>query len=98
MFSTPYSPDLYDRQNYERRAEGWVATKGLDEYEQPYRGPGNVLTIEIGLKGSGHLFCGRAAQRDERGLLIFENIVAGLTARFLAVLGSLYAAGRYLGQ
>jgi hypothetical protein len=97
VFSTPFSPDLYDLHNYERSAEGWVASKGLDENEQPYRGPGNVLTFEISLKGGGHLFCGRAAQRDERGLLIFENIVAGLSTRFLAVLGGLYAAGGYLG-
>jgi hypothetical protein len=97
VFSTPLSPDLHDRNNYERSADGWVTSQGLDENERPYRGPGNVLTFEISLEGSGHLFCGRAAQRDERGLLIFEAIVAGLTTRFLAVLGGLYAAGGYLG-
>jgi hypothetical protein len=57
-----------------------------------------VLDVEIGLDGSGRLFCGRAAEEAQRGeFLLFEDLVAGLTTRFLHVLGGLYAAGAYLG-
>ena len=56
-----------------------------------------VLDFEIGLDGSGSLFCGRAAERREDQLLIIEVVVAGLTARFLAVMGALYAEGDYVG-
>lgn len=31
-------------------------------------------------------------------LLIFDGLIAGLTARFLAILGGLYIAGGYVGQ
>lgn len=55
------------------------------------------MDLEVGLDGSGRLFCGRAAHRYEDGLLIFEPLVAGLTAKFLAVMGGLYEAGGYLG-
>jgi hypothetical protein len=43
------------------------------------------------------MFCGRAAHRYQDRLLIFESLVAGLTAKFLAVMGGLYNAGGYLG-
>jgi hypothetical protein len=90
-----YSPDLADNNPFELRADGWVTRRGLDE---DWSTQGRVLEFEIGLVGSARLFCGRAAQRTERGqLLLFENLVAGFTARFMSVLGSLYAAGAYLG-
>lgn len=93
-----YSPDLADSNPLERRADGWATGQGLGADWQNFRNPGNVLDVEIGLDGSGRLFCGRAAQRTERGdLLLIENLVAGLTTRFLHVLGGLYAAGGYLG-
>lgn len=53
--------------------------------------------MEIGLDGSGRLFCGRAADKNRNRLLIIDVLVAGLTARFLALMGGLYAAGGYLG-
>lgn len=98
VYSTSFSPDLSLSKSYERRADGWVASQGFEE--GLWRGvvdPGHVLDFEIGLDGHGHLFCGRAAEEHDGRLLIFENIVAGLTARFLAVLGGLYAAGGYFG-
>jgi hypothetical protein len=98
VYSVPYSPDLYEHNNYERRADGWAASQGLGVEWRESRGPKDVLDFEIRLDGGGHLFCGRAAERLQSGrFVIFENIVAGLTARFLAVLGGLYAASDYLG-
>jgi hypothetical protein len=93
-----YSPDLADSNTFDRRADGWATSRGLGEDWQRYEDPGYVLDFEIHLDGGGRLFCGRAAQRyDDLGLLLSENLVAGLTARFLRVLGGLYAAGAYLG-
>jgi hypothetical protein len=98
VYSIPYSPDLLKANNFERRADGWVASQGLED--EPWQGtvdPGHVLEFEVGVDGRGHLFCGRAAEEYDGRLLIFENIVAGLTVRFLTVLGGLYAAGGYVG-
>jgi hypothetical protein len=97
VYSVPYSPDLYAANNYERRTDGWAASQGLGEEWRRLEDPGHVLDVEIGLDGGGYLFCGRAAEEYNGRLLIFENIVAGLTTRFLAVLGGLYAAAGYLG-
>jgi len=93
-----YSPDLTDNNSFERRADGWATAQGLEADWWNSVEPANVLDFEIGLDGSGHLFCGRAAERLQSGeFWLFENLVAGLTARFMSVLGGLYAAGAYLG-
>jgi hypothetical protein len=98
VFPSNFAPDLSLSKSYERRANGWAASEGLGEEWRESRGPKDVLNFEIRLDGGGHLFCGRAAQRYPSGaFLIFEHTVAGLTSRFLAVLGGLYAAGGYLG-
>jgi hypothetical protein len=97
VFSARYSPDLSGNNNYVRSADGWAVSRGLGVEWEDSKDPGRVLECEIGLDGSGYLFCGRAAAVHSGRLLIFEDIVAGLTARFLAVLGGLYAAGSYLG-
>lgn len=55
------------------------------------------MDVEIGLDGSGRLFCGRAAAKHRDRLLIIDVLVAGLAARFLTVIGGLYAAGGYMG-
>lgn len=99
VYSIPYSPDLLEANNFERLVEGWVTRQGLeDALGRGGVDPGHVLEFEVGVDGGGYLFSGRAAEVYNGRLLIFENIVAGLTTRFLAVLGSLYAAGNYTGQ
>jgi len=93
-----YYPDLSEDNTFDRRSDGWVTSQGLGVEWQNYEDPKLVLEFEIGLDGSARLFCGRAADRDRGGLLlILEDLVAGLTARFLCVLGSLYASGSYHG-
>lgn len=96
--STGYSPNLSSGgYNYERRADSWAVSRGLGTEWEEREDPGRVLDLEVGLGGSGRMFCGRAAERLEDGLFVFEPLVAGLTTRFLAIVGGLYAAGGYLG-
>jgi hypothetical protein len=45
------------------------------------------LVLEIGLDGRGYLFSESAAEWHDGRLLIYEDQVAGLTVRFLSVLG-----------
>ncbi len=71
------------------------AGKGV-EWEE-IEDPSLVLDLEVGLDGRGRLFCGRAAEEYRDRLLVIDVLVAGLTARFLAVMGELYSAGGYLG-
>ena len=97
VFPTMYRPDLSLDKRYEPRADGWAASQGLGEEWRETRGPAYVLDFEFHRDGGGHLFCGRAAERRQGDLRIFEDVVAGLTSRFLSVLGGLYAAGSYLG-
>lgn len=92
-----FSPDLYGGHNYERRADGWAASWGLGIEWKEREDPSSVLDLVVGLDGSGRMFCGRAAERRPDHFLIFEPLVAGLTAKFLAVMGGLYAAGGYSG-
>ena len=97
VFPDRYSPDLHGKNNYERRADGWAASQGLGIEWEERKDPNRVLDVEIGLNGSGRMFCGRAAATYRDRLLIIDVLVAGLTTRFLAVIGGLYAAGGYSG-
>lgn len=96
-FTTRYSPDLYGGHNHEWRADGWAVSWGLGVEWSDRKDPSRVLDLEVGVDGSGRMFCGRAAHRYPNQFLIFEPLVAGLTAKFLAVMGGLYATGGYLG-
>ena len=95
--SSRYSPDLYGGYNHERRADGWAVNQGLGSEWEERKDPSRVLDLLLGLDGSGRLFCGRAAAKYNDRLLIFEPLIAGLTTRFLAVMGGLYDAGGYWG-
>ena len=97
VFPTTYAPDLTGGYYHERRADGWAVSQGLrDEWEE-HNDPCRVLDLEVRLDGGGRLFCGRAAEEYNDRLLIFERLIAGLSTRFMSVLGGLYAVGSYLG-
>jgi hypothetical protein len=49
------------------------------------------------MDGSGRFFCGRAAQRYDGRLLVFEPLLADSTVKYLSIMGRLYEAGGYLG-
>ncbi len=97
VFSEQYSPDLSHNNAYDRRADGWAVYQGLDREGQPRDDPSSVLELRVDLDGTGHLFCGRAAERHDGRFDLFEVIVAGLATRFMSVVGGLYRAGNYHG-
>jgi hypothetical protein len=97
VFPTSYSPDLQGGYYHERRADAWALSQGLRDAWELRNDPSIVLDLEVRLDGGGRLFCGRAAEVYNDRLLIFERLIAGLSARFMSVLGGLYAAGSYLG-
>jgi hypothetical protein len=97
VFPASFSPDLRGAYNHERRADGWAVSRGLGDEWKERNDPNRVLDLMVGLDGHVRLFCGRAAERRSGRLLIYDDLVAGLVARFLCVLGGLYSAAGYLG-
>jgi hypothetical protein len=53
--------------------------------------------LQINDDGSSYLFSGRAAQVMGQGFFVIEELVAGLTVRFVHLMGAIYARARYLG-
>jgi hypothetical protein len=90
-------PDLSAISDFRPSPRGWTTRQGFEEEWLSNQGPVRALVLEIGLDGSGYLFCGCVAQEHEGKLLVYEDQVAGLTVRFLAVLGGLYDAAGYVG-
>lgn len=90
-------PDFPENSIFDLRADGLTMHQGLEEEWERYEDRRFVLKLVVGLDGSGYLFCASAAQERDGRLRIYEDVVAGLTARFLALFGGLYEAGNYLG-
>jgi hypothetical protein len=90
-------PDLPAISEFRPTPRGWITRHGLEEEWMKIEGPRRALVFEIGLDGSGYLFCGSVAEEHRGRLLIHEDQVAGLTVRFLSVLGGSYDAAGYLG-
>jgi hypothetical protein len=97
LFPRDYAPDLGNHMRWMRVADGFRASDGYDEDTGQPINLNHALTIAIDDDGSGHLFCGRAAARRGDDLAVIEPLIVGLTVRFLALLGRLYAAADYLG-
>jgi len=90
-------PDLSAISEFRPSPRGWTTRQGFEEEWLSIEGPTRALVLEMGLDGSGYLSCGSVAQEHEGKLWIYEDQVARLTVRFLAVLGGLYDAAGYLG-
>lgn len=102
VFPRRYDPDFsYPSARWVRLADGWLTyIKHDPRYTRPNpRTPDETLDIRFGNDGNGMLFCGRAAERalPEGPLLVMEDLVAGLTTRFLYTMGQLYDRAGYLG-
>ena len=98
VYPRSYDPDWYAPNRWVRRVEGfftWLHDPG--DLNQP-DAPGHALSLQIDFNGTGHLFCGRAAEQAEKSFFFFPPIVAGNAVRLLALLGQLYSRARYIGQ
>lgn len=95
LFPQSYAPDFRSPEQWLHRAEGFLC-----KLWEPNRSddPSAALYLQIDFDGSGHLFCGRAAERLEEKFLFFPKLVAGNTTRFLALMGSLYFRADYVGM
>ena len=96
------SPDFgYPHARQLRQTDGWAVC--VKDYPRSMprdkRAPEYVLDIEFRDTGSGWLFCGRAAQRGSDGTCwLKDDVIAGLTTRFLNTMGSLYERAEYIGD
>jgi serine/threonine protein kinase len=102
----PRKPNMYPDFAYPharqlRHIDGWVIC--VKDYPQlmskDKRSPDNVLDIEFRDTGTGWLFCGSAAKRGPDGTYwLKEDVIAGLTTRFLYAMGALYDRAEYIGD
>jgi hypothetical protein len=95
LYPIDYRPFIYNPQRWFIRTEGYLA----DLHGSLNRDdPGEALTLQIDFDGTGHLFCGRAAEREADRFLFFHSVVAGNTLNFIAFLGELHARAHYIGM
>ncbi len=99
IFPLPYDPDFKAPNQWQIRADGWLGHLGSDpRYDTNSTTNGRRrLDLHINNDGTAYLFHGRAADRREDDLYVFPDIVAGVTTRFLYLIGQLYDAAGYLG-
>jgi hypothetical protein len=93
-----YDPNLIGANWRRRGADEWQLSSRLMQGEQD--DPANaryLVRVLLNIDGRGHLFCGRAAEKYDERLLIFEGLIAWNVAAFLAMAGALYRAGGYHG-
>ncbi len=83
------------------RTEGYLGRLRIPNENDPRR-DAHTLNVQINLDGSGYLFCGRAAETDNRQAYpikwFYSLVVAANTTRLLALLGDLYERAGYLGM
>lgn len=100
-----YDPNLRAGVNWRRHgADEWRMTSNISrEYGDP-KSARYTVEARINIDGRGRLFSGRVGEvisrgAEERGdLILFESMIAGQLASFLAAMGELYRLGRYYGQ
>jgi hypothetical protein len=92
-----YEPDFVERAPWHRQLDGWIAYLSVDPHRSARREPNEALDLYVNRDGGGYLFCGRAAERYDYGLLLFEKLLAGLTSRSLRLFGELYKHAGYFG-
>lgn len=98
VYKRSYQPDFNPPPNWKHRAEGvW----GQMDYPTSDVSliPRHTLNLQIDFDGTGHLFCGRAGDRySPEDFLVFPEIIAGLTVRFVNYMGMLHAKAAYIGM
>lgn len=98
VFPRRYGPDFERPGQWEYRVEGFLARFDYPASTDDPWAPARTLNFQVDFNGAAHLFCGRAAEQHKEDFLLFPEIVAGNTLRFLALLGALYSQARYIGM
>lgn len=93
-----YSPDFNYHPVWRYSTEGAFGLLDQPTYTNDPEAPASTLNLQVDMDGSGHLFCGRAAYRQNEGLFLYPPISAGNTMRFMAFFGKLYRRAHYVGM
>jgi hypothetical protein len=97
VFSQTFSPG-FSTGSIRPTQNGWI----IYMHDQPIPGQRRsefyALDLEVQLDGVIRLFCGRAAERRNSLLQIFDSGVAETTVRFLTLAGHLYQEAEYWGR
>lgn len=84
IFPTTHYPNFSPPQSWIQRTEGLL---GKMEWRE-FKDPGDVINIQINFDGSGHLFCGRAAEQESKRFTFFATVVVSTSQNY--ILGEAY--------
>jgi len=98
VFPRIYAPDFDVPSQWIHRTEGFLGRLCFPSRVDDPRAPAYALELQIDFDGSGHLFCGRAAEHKDGVFWFFPSIVIGNTIRFLTFLGGIYARATYVAM
>jgi hypothetical protein len=98
LFPGGFHPDFETPSRWIQRTEGFLGKLHAPSQGDDARAPAYTLNLQVDFDGSGHLFCGRAAEKDRPDrFLLYPTVVGGNTTRFLALLGKVYNQARHVG-
>ena len=92
-----FSPDFNPPPFWKQLADGFIGQMGIGSNNLE-RLPASTLNIKFDFNGHCHLFCGRAGDSQNNQKVIFTDIVAGLTIRFVSLTANLYELSGYTGM
>jgi hypothetical protein len=104
--SENFAPTLRGASNWRRRGpDVWLLSSNVEgDRDEPERAR-TVVDARIDFAGRGELFCGRVGERrrdqvtqSAGELVVFEVIIAGNFAAFLALMGAFYHLAGYHGH
>jgi hypothetical protein len=101
-----FSPSLKGAANWRRRGpDVWLLSSNVDRGRDDPKAARTVVDARLEVGGRGELFCGRVGERrldqmrqSPGELVVFEGIVAGNLAAFLAMMGHFYRLAGYHGH
>lgn len=94
VYPRNHSPDFDSLIRYRLMSDGWMINEGQSEPIDI----GHMLRLKTDFDGSTHLFCGRAGERINNRVEVFDGCVAGNGLRFLVFIGKLYEKAKYFGM
>lgn len=97
VFPRNYDPDLRHPKRWLKRVDGYFGRMDGANDPSQKRAPRDTLDLAIDFDGTGHIFCGRAAERIGNNFMFFPSLAAGITMRFITLLGILYDRANYMG-